>query len=266
MIFALVAAALIQTATLFAPPLDQPLHVVTERVQTEGSDIRRYTATREIRFLRDGTGYRAEVTLGTASAEGPGDSDDLFESAFAAMAGRTIRFRLDGSGAVIAVDEREAVWAALCDAIIGVALARRATGNAAERAATTERIATPLRAMPAERQQAILASLIVNLIETRPLTAGTTPVRLPGRSPLGGSAMLDGTETVAREGTALRVERRSSGRVAVPGSTDSALLTSRTTRVIDPLSGLVRSATERVETRLGGRVQVVTTTARIAPN
>lgn len=266
MIFALAALALAQAVAIFAPPLDQPLHLVTERVQTQGSDVRRYTATRDIRFLRDGAGYRAEVTLGAASSDGPGDSDDLFEGAFAAMAGRTIRFRLDASGTVTTIDEREAVWTALCDALIDAALKRRARSSDAERAAMIERIATSIRAMPPERQQAILATLVANVIETRPLAPGTTPVRMPGRSPIGGSAMLDGTETIARDGTALRIERRSSGKVAIPGSPGSALLVSRTTRTVDSLTGLVRSATERVETRLGGRIQVVTTTARIAPN
>jgi len=262
----LLAAALQAGAAPFAPPLDRNLIVTTERVETEGADQRRYTTERQVRFARDRDGYSAEVTILRADGDGPEGASSMFERAYGSLAGRPIRFRLDAAGRVTAIESGAELWDALAEGIVAAMLARRAHGIGEERRTLTASIAAPLRAMPPERQAAMLASLVTTVApgDAR-LPAGSGPVHIPGRSPLGGSVECDGTRRVTRTADLVQVETRATGEMQVAGGTARLAIANSTTS--DPHTGLLRSGSERSEARIGegaqARLLVTVTTVRV---
>ena len=62
-----IAIAAVAQAAVFAPPLGVPIRVVNERIEGEW----RFRMERLVRFSREGGGYRAEVWMVAARAEGP---------------------------------------------------------------------------------------------------------------------------------------------------------------------------------------------------
>jgi hypothetical protein len=188
----LLAAIVLQaSAASLSPPLDHGLRVVTERQD----DARLYRMERRLRFAREGEGYRVDVRLAEAEGETSDSSGALFEAGYAALAGASLTFHLDKAGRVIAIDDLPTLWERFCARIAQVAAARRPL-SPAERPRFAERIAAPLRALPADRQRAMLASLVLAIIPDEPLTPGTEPVHLPGSSAYASTTPLQGTRTV----------------------------------------------------------------------
>jgi len=243
----LTAAIMIQAqAAVFAPPLGVPIRVVTERTQGDAGKSRTVRIERLVRFARDGEGYRAEVILLDADTEAQDGANAMLQAGFAGLAGRTMAFRLDGAGKVILVEDRQALWDLFCASVLKAVLAKRDRGTRAEQAALAERMAGPLRALPPERQQAMLASLVTALIsQDAGDPPGTRAVRLPGASPFGGTVMLTGTQTVSTAGIA--THRTTRAAAEVPGGR-IALEIDRDT---DPRTGLIASTGETLRTTIG---------------
>ncbi|OSZ63158.1 hypothetical protein CAP40_19115 [Sphingomonas sp. IBVSS2] len=246
----LLAAIVLQASTAgFAPPLDAPRRVVTER----RDDARIYRMERDVRFAREGTGYRAEVTLRAGVGETPDSTAAAYEAGFEAFAGKTIVFHLDPRGAVVAIDDMAALWERFCQRVADIAAARR-TLAPTEREKLAARIAAPLRALPVERQRAMLGSLVVAVIADEAMTPGSTPVRLPGQSAYGGTTALEGQRTVvALPGGLLRsTVRADAADVAFERVTD-----------MDPRTGLITRNSKTLRIRAGGLEKVSVTSLTV---
>lgn len=243
----LLAALVLQaSAAPFAPPLAAPLKVTSER--SEGAD-RRYVMERLVRFARDGRGWRAEVRLLRAEGDAQEASGAMFEAGFAALAGRTIVFHLDAAGEVIAIDDMAALWEHFCARVAEMAVARKSLA-AADRATLAARIAAPLRALPAERQRAMLGSLIASLVAEEGTMPGVEAVRVPGTSPFGGPLTLQGSRSTALlPGGLVRAVTRAEADIGAGGETGHVAI-ERTTE-IDPRTGLIARSESVTRTRRG---------------
>lgn len=242
----LIAAILLQAqAAMFAPPLAVPIHIVTGRTQGEGDKRRTVRMERLIRFTRDGAGYRAEVLLLSADTGVQDGANAMLQAGFAGLSGRTMAFRLDGAGKVILVEDRQALWDLFCASVLKMVLAKHGNGSR-EQAALAEQMAAPLRALPPERQQAMLASLVTALIaEDAGDPPGTRAVRIPGASPFGGAVTLTGTQTISTAGIATHRATRAAADVT-GGRVELEI-----DRDVDPRTGLIASAAETLRTTIG---------------
>jgi len=251
----LLAAIVLQaSAVAFAPPLDAPLLVATER--REGPRL--YRSERVIRFLREGEGYRAEVTIRAASSATPDSSGALSQDAFSAFAGIPVTFHLDSAGVITGIDDLPTHWERFCRRVAEVA-ASRDTLSPADRAALAERIAAPFRALSPDRQRAMLASMVSAAIASEPMTPGTDTVHLSGNSVMPGAAPLDGLRTVvSMPGGQLRATTHASS-----ASVDFERIVD-----MDPRTGLVARSSRTVKLRIGDteRVSVTVYTVAIAGN
>lgn len=271
----LLAAVLLQAsiaAPAFAPPLDSPLRIVTERTET-ALETRRYRLERLVRFREEGGGFRAEALLVRQSAAAPAALGNLVERGLAALAGRTVTLHLDRKGNVIAVDDMAALWEQVCQAIARGAAARPGLDPGAADALAAKLVA-PLRALPPERQRALLATLVTAAIMTDPWdpAGAATPVRLPGASPFGTPVMLEGTRSTEKaENGLIRVRTLASAEVAIPAESGaparSGAVALDRRRLFDPRTGMLADATDRVRntsgTGAGARETVLVTQVRI---
>ncbi|MDG2534269.1 hypothetical protein P6144_11460 [Sphingomonas sp. HITSZ_GF] len=248
----LLAAIVLQaSAVSFAPPLDMPLRVVSER--RDGT--RAFRLERELRFAREGTGYRAEVILRTATGETPDGSGALYEAGYAALIGTPILFHLDAAGALAAIDDMPALWERYCTRVAEVAAGRRVLAPA-DRAKLAARIAAPLRALPAEKQRAMLASLVSAVIVEEPLAPGSAPVHLPASSAYGSAAPLDGMRIVVPIAGGLL-------RSSTSASSDTVTL--EQVSELDPRTGLIARSSKTVRIRAGGLEKLSTTLVILEP-
>jgi len=248
----LLAAIVLQaSAVSFAPPLDTPLRVVSER--EDGP--RAFRLERELRFVRDGTGYRAEVTLRAATGETPDGSGALYEAGYAALVGTPITFHLDGAGTLLAIDDMPALWERYCARVADVAAARHALAPA-DRVKLAARIATPLRALPPERQRVMFASLVSAVIADQGMAPGTGPVRLPASSAYGSAAPLDGMRTVTPLPGGLF-------RSSTSAAADAVTLEEVTE--IDPRTGLIARSTKTLQLRSAGLEKRTVTRITVEP-
>ena len=240
----LIAAIALQAgAVAFAPPLDTALRVVSERHE----NARAYRLERELRFTREGAGYRAQAVLRAASGETPDSSGALYEAGYGALVGVPILFHLDRAGMVTDIDDLPALWERYCARVAEVAAARRVLAPA-ERTRLAARIAAPLRALPAERQRAMLASLVSSVVAGEELVPG--PVRLPASTTIGGAAPLDGTRTLAP---------LPEGRVRSTTIARSETVTLERVTDIDPRTGLILRNSKITRVRAGAVEQTSTT-------
>jgi hypothetical protein len=269
------AALLLQAsvaAPSFAPPTDTPLRIVTERSET-GAGERRYRFERLVRFSRQSTGYRAEAMLLASTSAAPPALGELVERGLTALAGRKIVLHLDATGAVTAIDDMAVLWDLVCGRVAEAAASRQSLPSAEARA-LADRIAAPLRALPPERQRALLATLVTAAIATEPLDSprATLPVRLSGVSPFGKPVTLEGTRrTDPIEGGLLRTTTRASATVTLtsqqgaPAATGSVEL--ERVRTFDPRTAMIAASIDTTvntlsatKTRLVTRLQVARAT------
>lgn len=242
----LLAAIVLQASAVhFAPPIDAPLHVVSER--REGA--RSFRLERDLRFRREGEGYRTEVILRAATGETPDSSGALYEAGYAALLGTPIVFHLDSRGALTAIDDLPALWERYCARVARVAAARRVLAPA-EREKLAARIAAPLRALPADKQRAMFASLVSAVIVDEALTPGIAPVTLPASSAYGGAAPLSGTRSVTPlPGGLLRATTSAASDVA----------TLEQVSELDPQTGLIARVSKTLRVRSAGIERLSTT-------
>lgn len=269
----LLAAILLQAsvaAPAFSPPLDTALRIVTERTET-AQEARHYRLERLVRFRKEAGGFRAEALLVRQRVAGPEALGNLVERGLAALAGRTVTLHLDAKGQVVAVEDMAALWEQLCQGIASAAASRPnlAPGDMA-------RLVAPLRALPPERQRALLATLVTAAIMTDPWdSVGTAaPVRLPGASPFGTPVTLAGTRsTETAENGLLRVRTIASAAIAIPAqdaapARNGAVALDRR-RLFDPRTGMLADATDTVRNTSGSgaeaRETLLVTHVRIEP-
>lgn len=246
-------------AVLFAPPADRTLTLSVDSDHAlDGQSQHRFISARALRFTRDGAGWIVDLVL-TAAPHRSDASGRMFETGIAALQGHMLRLRLDAGGAVRGIDDLATHWARLCDAIAGLGSTARAGSDRAAAAAAT---AAALRRLPADRQAAMLGSLLRPAlgVDLAALPVGTTAVTLPGAGP--GLPALTGMRHVSNPAPGqVRV------RIDAHGSAgDVAVVLSRET-LVDAATGLLIAATERITTRMGAgpgvREQVTETTSRL---
>ena len=246
------AAVLLQAqAAVFAPPLGVPISIVTTRTQGDGPSRLTVHVARTVRFARDGIGYRAEVVLTEADTGDRVDTAAMVQAGFAGLAGRPMTFRLDAAGRIVGIDDRQAIWDRFCAGIVAIVAARHGHGTPAERAALAEQMAAPLRALPPERQQAMLGSLVSALVATGGNEPpGTRPIRVPGGSPFGGSVELTGTRSIASDGALTRVTTRAAADVPQADG-PGARIELEDENDNDPRTGLVTAHSDTLRTTIG---------------
>lgn len=269
----LLAALLLLQASIaapaFAPPLDTPLRIVTERTEISPAE-RRYRLERLVRFHKQGAGYRAEAVLLANTSAAPETLGNLVERGLSALAGSTIVLHLDDRGQVTSVDDMVDLWERVCQRIAEAA----ATRPGLPTDAVSARLVAPLRALPPERQRALLATLVTAAIMTDPWEpAGTTtPVRLPGTSPFGTPVTLEGTRRIASaEGGLIQASTTAGASIDVPAQQGTSARTGSVSldrnRVFDPRTGMLATATDTVRnisgTGLAARETVLVTRIRI---
>jgi len=266
----LVVAMLLQAslaAPAFAPPLDAPLRIVAERVETSPEE-RRYRLERLVRFHREGEGYRVEAVLLANTVSGPEALGNLVEHGLSALAGRTVVLHLDTRGQVTEVDDMAALWDKVCTHIAQAATSRRSLPPAEAQALAT-RLVAPLRALPPERQRALLATLVTAAI-TEPVEAPgtTTAINLPGTSPFGTPLTLHGTRRTEAEGSLLRITTIAAATVALPpegqARARNGSVSLERIRSVDPRTGLLVTATDTVRNLAGTRENRLVTHTRVA--
>jgi hypothetical protein len=251
----LLAAMILQAsvaAPIFAPPVNAPLRVVTERTETS-PDERRYRLERLVRFGREDKGYRAEVIMLGSTSEAPHALGNLVERGLSALADRKIVLHLDDKGQIVAIDDMPTLWEMVCQRIADSAAARQD-----ETARLAGRVATSLRALPPERQRALLATLVTALVSTEPIDAigAAAPVKLPGASPFGAPVTLEGTRrTVAAGNGLLRTTTIASATMALPARSDappgSGAISLERIRTFDPRTGMIESGLDTTRNTAG---------------
>jgi hypothetical protein len=270
------AAALLQVAApapVFAPPLDAPLRVVTERVES-GAGERRFRMERLVRFAREEAGYRAEVAILGIASDTPEASGALYEGGFGSLAGQILVFHLDRAGRVLAIDDMAGIWSRICRGVADNAGARRNLPPA-ERAALTRRLETPLLAMPADRQRELIGSLVAALVaEEAGEPVGTKPVRIPGALPFGGAVTMAGERVLSRTGdTGMRSVTRASAEAPLAAEGAAPARGGRVDvemqREFDSTSGLLTQSIDTTFTRVGNGAEARetrrVTTLHVAP-
>lgn len=262
----LLLALFVQQAELpaFAPPIDAPLRILSERDQQGETGEFHFRLERLIRFSPDGIGYRAEVRIVAATATGKGDTAILFGAGFTGLIGKPIVVRLDAAGKVIAIDDQPAVWKQLCDNIEHV-ITMGNKDDPAQRELILRRVAAPMRALPADRQLAMLGSLAdAAIAHDSGEPDGERSVRLPAASPFGGVLMLAGTSAVSRAGSHVHIDTRAQGDASVDAIRDTPARTGHVETAIvrdyDSRTGMVSESSETVTTRLDARSAATRTT------
>lgn len=273
----LLAAALLQAsvaAPAFAPPLDSPLRIVSERTENSPG-ARQYRLERLVRFASETGGYRADVVLVRQTSAAPEALGNLVERGLAALAGRTIVLHLDDKGEVLAVEDMAGLWEQVCQGVARAVTSRRNLSPGAAEALATK-LVTPLRALPSERRRALLATLVTAAIMTDKWdpVGGAAPIRLPGASPFGTPVTLEGMRrTLTAEGGLLQVVTRASATIVLPAegsapAREGAVSLERW-RSFDPRTGMLAAATDSVRNTSGTgtatRETVLVTRVRIEP-
>lgn len=236
-------------AAIFAPPLGVPIRIVNDRIEGDWH----FRMERLVRFTREGSGYRAEVWMVAANAEGSERVSAMMEAGFAGLAGHMMVFHLDSAGKMLAIDDLDALWTHFCDGIAAIVKTKRPNA---------EPLVAPLRALSTAQKLGILASLVTALIaDEADESIGTRAVRIPAKSPYGGQLALTGTRTIDRLG----ITQRSTTRAAAdaPGQNGPAHVEMEMVRESNPATGLIATTSETVRTRIGTTTSQRISTARV---
>jgi hypothetical protein len=268
MLLAAIALQASIAAPVFAPPTDEPLRIVTERTEISSGE-RHYRLERLVRFRKDGAGYRAEALVLGSASEAPQVLGNLVERGLSALAGRKVVLHLDINGRVVAIDEIADLWERVCQRVAEAAATRQSLPPG-EAKTLAEHIAAPLRALPPERQRALLATLVTAAILSEPLDpAGTVaPVELPGASPFGAPLTLRGTRRSAAAGNGLiRTTTIASATTDLPARNGtpaaSGLVALERVRTSDPRTGLIATALDTTRNGIGARETLLVTRLRV---
>ena len=237
-LIASIAFATPATAAL-SPVEGATYRLVTITDRDDGTTKRHYTLTRDIVFHRTDAGLDTEVTLraGTSKDTGAGG---FYARALTKLAGTTLRFHLDKDGRGTGIDDLDRAWEALAAAVDAMAPAAQAT--------SARRGGDLLRALPAAKRQAMLASIVAPLTQTIPAD-GTHSIALTGESIDRQPRRLSGQESVQRlPSGAIEMRSAASDDPAAP----TTALSSR--RTIDAATGLLITSEEQRTLTLPGAI------------
>jgi hypothetical protein len=257
----LVALAAMPGAVSFSPPLDVPLAYVATETHNDAGVARSFRSERRLLFRKAANGFVAEVTLLGSDSGAEDDIAGMFAKALGAFEGRPVRIQLDRTGAVTAVENRDALWEQLCAAIAAMA----PTGKAKH----AQAIAGALRKLPAEARTAMLGSLVAPLIagDEAALTPGSeTAASIRTRPPAGAPITIPTTRRVTTAaGGLLAIDVRAEADIPASSGHAPAHLAIARDRLVDPRTGLVTRTEETRRIELdAGTVSVVQTTATLA--
>jgi hypothetical protein len=242
-----IEALLLAATAAFHPPLGVPLAYVSREDRVIGGRTMHFESHRRITFARDGDGFVATIRFERAANDAGGDVAAMFQAAMASLADRPVTLRLDAAGTVTAVDDAEATWAALCDAIAQLP----GTANQREHAAA---FAGALRTLPEARRAGMLGSLVAPLIagDQASLVPGSTqPAELHARPPIPRNTTLKGVQTVTRDADGRLVLHVHAAGQAPAADDTSAQVAADRDRVVDSATGLVLATHDRMSTTIG---------------
>lgn len=243
-------------AAQLAPHAGQSFRVSLVDQRSDGGATRQFSAERTVVFHPLADGFAIDVTTVPASVTDVAPDSRMFAAGMAALAGRTIRFRVDGQGALKSIDDEDAIWDAFCAAIEAMGQTGKRITKPLPRATA---MALPMRDAPPAVRRAMLFSMVAPLI-AGPLAdevPGTTrAVSLPVRAPTGMISQLIGVQHVSVDGNgALLITTDAEGELAAwhdsaPSSPKARVKLNRVVR-IDRSTGLVLETRERRETVIG---------------
>lgn len=179
----------------FAPPIDQALTYRIEQHRPVAGKVSAFTAIRDLRFDRAGDGYGLSVTLRSIDTDAPAAGAEPYRAALEPLVGITMRFRLDGRGQVVALDDMDAVWGR-----VQAGLKAMLTGPEGDRQRAAKNVQALFDGLSPEGRLALLAG------EIRPLflfAAGEVEdgagrgLRTVAGSPLGRPVPVEGSVVVA---------------------------------------------------------------------
>jgi len=252
--------ALALAAATFNPPIGVPLAYVSREDRVIGGRALHFESRRRITFTREHDGFLATIRFEHAANDADGDVAAMFQAAMASLVDRPIVLHLDAAGTVTAVDDADATWRALCDAIAGL------PGNDSQRAHAA-RFAAALRNLPAAQRAAMLGSLVAPLVagDDAMLAPGSTqPISIRARPPLPRGTTLAGKQTVTRAADGrLALHASAHGDAPAPGA--AARVAADRDRVIDPATGLVMATHDHMAATIGGDPVTADTRVTLAP-
>lgn len=238
-----------------APSEGQAFRVKLIEERDDGGSVSRFSVERTLVFHRLDTGYAIDVTTGPATQSGAAPSARMFATGMAALANRTIRFRIDDKGEPVSIDDEDAVWDLFCGAIEAMGRVPKAVRSARRESAAA--LLNPMRSISPERRRSMLLSMVTPLL-AGPLadeTPGTSrAVKLPTQTPSGEQAALVGVQRVsAGDNDALLIATEAEGDISPWRDTSSPPARVRLQRrvQVDPRTGLVTVSMERRETITG---------------
>lgn len=253
----MIDALLLAAVAAIHPPIGVPLVYVSREDRVIGGRTMHFESHRRITFASDGDGFTVTIRFERAADDAGGDVAAMFQAAMASLSDRPVTLRLGAAGAVIAVNDAEATWAALCDAVA------RLPGTASQRQHAAA-FAGALRTLPDAQRAAMLGSLVKPLIAgpDAALTPGSSQsIELPARPPMPRGTTLKGTQTVQRDSAGkLTLHVSAAGDAAAADGASVHLLADRD-HVVDPATGLVLTTHERMLATIGG--DQITTDTRV---
>lgn len=201
-----VAAALVWAATLpvqpaaaqsiaipFAPPVGRTLVYQIDQHRPVAGTVRRFSATRDLRFERTSDGYSLLATLRAIDSDAPPQGAEPYRAALTPLIGVDLRFTVDRRGRIVGLDDMDGVWRAV-QAGIAEMLAQFAPDTPRHKATT--KVQALLDSLSPEGRLALLAGEYQPLF----LFAGSQVEGGAGRglrtvagSPLGRPVPVEGT-------------------------------------------------------------------------
>lgn len=254
------ALALATAAAPFNPPLGVPLAYVSREDRLIGGRTLHFESRRRLIFTREREGFRATIRFERAATDAGDDMAAMFQTAMASLVGRPIVLHLDAAGAVASIDDAEATWTALCDAIAAL------PGDDGKRA-RAGRFAAALRTLPAAQRMAMLGSLVAPLVAGADATlapGSTQPISIRARPPLPPGATLTGDQHVTR-GADGRLTLHATAAGDAPAAGGSAHVTADRDRTIDPATGLVMATHDHMSAAIGPETITADTRVTLAP-
>lgn len=193
----------------FAPPTDSALVYRIEQHRPVEGATRRFSATRDLRFERAGEGYILQATLRDIDSDAPAAGAEPYRAALTPLVGVVLRFRVDGQGRIVGLDDIDAAWDAVQAGIDGM-LAKFPPDTPRHKAAAN------VKALFASLSPDGRLSLLAGEVQPLFLFAGSSVEGGEGRglrtvagSPLGRPVPVEGTLRVVGQPTdALELEEK----------------------------------------------------------
>jgi hypothetical protein len=194
----------------FAPPLDRTLSYRIEQHRPVEGKVSEFTATRDLRFDRDGEGFGLTVTLRAIDTNAPPSGAEPYRAALEPLVGIAMRFRLDAKGQFIGLDDMDGIWAKVQSGVDAMA-----SGAQGDRQRAAKNIQALFAGLSPEGRLSLLSG------EVRPIllfAAGDVEdgagrgLRTVAGSPLTRPVPVEGVlKLTAQDGDGLKLEENLSG-------------------------------------------------------